>query len=164
MNTLETWSDLCNHLRLGAHWCRVQTKCNAICGHPELHDNSKSNFTEKRTNKELPWREGIENIRLLCNFFFKYVSVQHSIDLIDRNSIQGISIWRLVCLSSGQQSWQSINSGFLQDRIMMFLILTSFLSIYCSEITEKSLHVGSYWCCWLFLFTLLARIDVIENV
>lgn len=46
---------------------------------------------------------------------------QHSIALIDPNTVQGKRMFKVACLSLSPQNWQSMNSGFLHNSIVMSL-------------------------------------------
>lgn len=100
--------------------------------------------------------EGSEWEGLATWYVLEMLSALHSIALSDPNSIQGTSIWKVVCLSSGWQTWPSMNSGCLQDSIMMLLSQRPSDPLIAVR-TQRNLYVlGPYWCrLWLLLFALL---------
>ena len=100
--------------------------------------------------------EGSEWEGLATWYVLEMLSALHSIALSDPNSVQGTSIWKVVCLSSGWQTWPSMNSGCLQDSIMMLLSQCPSDPLIGVR-TQRNLDVlCPYWCrLWLLLFAML---------
>ena len=102
------------------------------------------------TGKKWSWHGGkcarkSDNLASHGNMF------QHSIALIDPNSIQETSNFNDVCLSSSRQTWPSINLDFLQGGIMMVFIRPSLDKLSASRSQRNLVH--SY--CLLILKHLL---------
>lgn len=92
-----------------------------------------------QTGKKWSWHGG-KCARKSDNLASHGNMYQHSIALIDPNSIQETSIFKVVCLSSSGQTWPSINLGFLQGSITVLLIRPYFNQLTASRSHRNLFH------------------------
>ncbi len=87
----------------------------AVCGHPNLYDTISYLYRDW-TKKEIAWRKVSKEVGLPGKFIKCYLIPAIGFTF---RSIKKTSILKVICLWSCGQTWQGMNSEFLQIGIMM---------------------------------------------
>lgn len=96
----------------------IMTYCGCLRTDWELHNNT-STRTWAGQKRSCHWGKCVRKLDYLVSFGN---TSQHSSGLINPNSIQATSILKVVCSLPGQPTWWNMNSGFLQDGLMILLL------------------------------------------